>query len=72
MSQICYGARISLIVGLSTSILAGLGGVLGVLAGYYGGVVDKVIMRFADIILALPDLPMMILLGAFWGLALKI
>ncbi len=72
LSQICYGARISLIVGLSTSILAGLGGgVLGVLAGYYGGVVDKVIMRFADIILALPDLPMMILLGAFLGPSLK-
>ena len=38
LSQIIYGARLSIIIGFSTSILAGLGGaIMGVVAGYYGG-----------------------------------
>lgn len=71
-SQIFYGARISLIIGFTTSILAGLGGaILGVISGYYGGVIDKIIMRLADMIIAIPNLPMMILLGAFFGPSIK-
>ncbi len=72
LSQIFYGARLSLIIGFSTSLLAGLGGaLLGVISGYYGGIVDKLIMRLADTMLALPNLPMMILLGAFFGPSIK-
>lgn len=72
LSQIFYGARLSLIIGFSTSILAGLGGgILGLVSGYYGGIIDKLIMRLADTMLALPNLPMMILLGAFFGPSLK-
>lgn len=72
LSQIFYGARISVIIGFSTAILAGLGGsILGVIAGYYGGFVDKFIMRLVDIMIALPDLPMMILLGAFFGPSIR-
>ena len=72
LSQMFYGARLSLIIGLSTSTLAGLGGaLLGVMAGYYGGLIDKIIMRLADMMIALPNLPMMILLGAFFGPSLK-
>lgn len=68
LSQIFYGARLSLIIGFSTSILAGLGGgILGVISGFYGGIIDKIIMRLADMMIALPNLPMMILLGAFFG-----
>lgn len=72
LSQIIYGARISIIIGFSTAILAGIGGgILGVLAGYYGGSLDKFIMRIVDMIIALPDLPVMILLGAFFGSSLR-
>ncbi len=72
LSQIFYGARLSLIIGFSTSILAGLGGAsLGIVSGYYGGIIDKLIMRLADTIIALPNLPMMILLGAFFGPSIK-
>lgn len=72
LSQIFFGARISLIIGFSTSILAGIGGaVLGVISGYYGGIIDKLIMRFADMVIALPNLPIMILLGAFFGPSIK-
>lgn len=73
LSQIFYGARLSLLIGFSTAILAGLGGgILGVISGYYGGIIDKLIMRLADMMIALPNLPMMILLGAFLDPALKI
>lgn len=67
-AQIVYGARISLTVGIATSLIAGLGGaMLGILAGYRGGVVDKILMRLIDILLVLPDLPVMIVLAAFFG-----
>lgn len=72
LSQLLYGARISLVIGFSAALLAGLGGgILGVISGYYGGIIDTIIMRLADLVMALPDLPLMILLGAFFGPSLK-
>lgn len=67
-SQIAYGARISLVIGLGTSFLAAFGGaVLGIIAAFKGGYLDKIIMRIIDIIIVLPDLPLMIILAAFLG-----
>jgi peptide/nickel transport system permease protein len=67
-AQVCFGARVSLLVGIGTALLAGLGGALaGILAGYRGGWTDRVLMRVIDILLVLPDLPMMIVLAAFFG-----
>jgi len=55
LSRIIYGARVSVIVGFAGVILSGLFGTsLGVLAGYFGGKIDSVIMRFADMMLSLP------------------
>ncbi len=55
LSRIIHGARISLAVGVSSVVLALLLGVpLGMIAGYYGGRVDSVIMRLMDLILAFP------------------
>ena len=55
LSRLIYGARVSLLVGLSASLIAGTFGVLlGLLAGYYGGRVDDGIMRLSDVQLALP------------------
>ncbi len=56
-SRVVYGARISLVIGMA-SVLFGVvvGGTLGVLAGYFGGVVDSVIMRLMDVILSFPSL----------------
>ena len=71
-AQICYGARISVSIGLSTALLAGIGGsIIGIIAGYFGKKTDKVIMRITDIIIVLPDLPVMIVLGAFFGPDIK-
>lgn len=72
LSQILYGGKISLIIGLSTafgSVL--LGCFLGVLAGYIGGLVDMIIMRITDVMLALPSLPLMILIASYIGPGLK-
>ncbi|BBO80656.1 ABC transporter permease [Desulfosarcina ovata] len=68
LAQVCFGARISLLVGVGTALLAGLGGgLVGILAGYRGGWLDRVLMRLIDILLVLPDLPVMIVLAAFLG-----
>jgi peptide/nickel transport system permease protein len=67
-AQICHGARVSIFVGLGTALTAGIGGsLLGMLSGYRGGWVDRIIMRVTDLAIALPDLPLMILLGVLLG-----
>jgi peptide/nickel transport system permease protein len=56
-SRVVYGARISLRVGLlSVAIGGGVGLIFGIVAGYYVGRVDSVIMRFMDVLLAFPGL----------------
>ncbi len=56
-SRFVYGARVSMVVGLSATIIALLIGVpVGLVAGYFGGRLDDVLMRAADIMLAFPAL----------------
>ena len=55
LSRLIYGARVSLSVGIVAVVIGGtLGTILGLVAGYYGGRIDDVIMRIADIQLAFP------------------
>jgi peptide/nickel transport system permease protein len=62
---VAYGARISLLVGVGATALATLiGTVLGVLAGYSGGVVDTLLSRFTDLTIAFPQLIFMIALAS--------
>src|SRR5215467_1140337 len=57
LSRLLFGARVSLIVGMMGTIVAGgIGTTLGILAGYLGGWVDQIIMRVTDAWLALPAL----------------
>jgi len=68
LAQILYGAGISILIGVSSGLLAGLGGsILGVLAGYYGGKIDKILMGLCDIFMTLPHMPMILVLGMFFG-----
>ncbi|MHB1414220.1 MAG: ABC transporter permease [Chloroflexota bacterium] len=72
LSRIIYGARISLIIGLTAVLLSGtVGMVLGLLAGYYGGKTDEVIMRLADIQLAIPTILLAIALVGILGQSLQ-
>lgn len=64
LSRLIYGARISLIVGVTASLFAGIvGTTLGILSGFRGGWVDQVIMRLTDSWLALPGVTFAILLA---------
>jgi len=55
LTRVLHGARISLFVGLTVQLLAtGIGAAMGLLAGYYGGLVDLVIMRAVDVMYAIP------------------
>ena len=57
LSRVIYGCRISLLIGLiSVSISCVLGVILGCIAGYYGNKVDNLVMRFIDIMLAIPQM----------------
>jgi peptide/nickel transport system permease protein len=68
MSQIMYGARVSLWVGFAVAIAATLfGTVVGLLAGFYRGVTDEGLMRMTDVFLVLPALPLAITLAAYLG-----
>jgi peptide/nickel transport system permease protein len=68
LSRLIYGARVSLIVGLMGTLVAGgLGTALGILSGYVGGWVDQVIMRVTDAWLALPAIVFAIFLAAMIG-----
>jgi peptide/nickel transport system permease protein len=68
LSRLIFGARVSMIVGFTAVIFAGVvGSTLGILSGYLGGWVDQVIMRITDTWLALPVLTFAIFLAAIVG-----
>lgn len=65
-SQIVYGSRSALLIGITAALMVALiGSIVGLLAGYFGGWVDAVLMRLADIAFGIPFLPFVIVLAAF-------
>ena len=65
LTNFIYGARISLIVGFFASFISVIiGGSIGITAGFYGGRVENLLMRFTDIMLVIPDLPLAVVLVA--------
>ncbi len=72
LSRIIYGARISLYVGVATVMLSALvGTVVGAVSGYAGGVVDEVVMRLIDILLAFPGILLAVAVMAILGPSLN-
>jgi peptide/nickel transport system permease protein len=68
LSRLIYGARVSLVVGLMGTLVAGgIGTAMGILSGYVGGWVDQIIMRVTDAWLALPAIVFAIFLAALVG-----
>jgi len=68
VTLLMWGARISLVVGFAATLVSMLvGGAIGVLAGYFGRWVDVVLMRITDYFIAIPDVPLMIVVAAIWG-----
>lgn len=67
-SRILYGARVSLLIGFVATGMGAVGGtILGALAGYYGNKADNAIMRFCDVIQAIPSLLLAIAVAAALG-----
>jgi peptide/nickel transport system permease protein len=66
LSRVIYGSRISLLVGfVSVGIATLIGLVLGALSGYYGGVIDELIMRFVDLMMCFPTFFLILAVIAF-------
>ncbi|CAI0794405.1 UNVERIFIED_ORG: peptide/nickel transport system permease protein [Serratia quinivorans] len=64
-TRLLLAGRISLTIGLVSMLLSvTLGYLLGALSGYLGGLVDRLIMRFADLLMTIPSLPLLIIMGA--------
>ena len=65
LARLLYGGRVSLLVGLATAVIAAvIGTAIGLVAGYYGRWVDALLMRLTDTVIALPILPLLIVLAA--------
>lgn len=65
LTRLMFAGRISLTVGIGAMILSvTLGGFLGIVAGYYRGVVDQIVMRIADVLMTLPGLPLLFIMAA--------
>lgn len=67
-TRLLYGGRVSLTVGLvAVSIYLVIGVVLGSVAGYYGGLVDNIIMRVTDVFMVIPFFPLALTMAAILG-----
>jgi peptide/nickel transport system permease protein len=67
-SQLIFGSRVSLTIGVLATALSTLVGVIvGLVAGYSGGKVDELLMRVVDFLLVIPGLPLMMVLATFLG-----
>lgn len=68
LSLLIHGGKISLMIGFLASIVSTLiGTLIGVSAGYFGGRMEEILMRFTDVVMVMPGLPLMIVLAAILG-----
>ncbi len=66
--RLMYGGRVSLFVGFASALLTTLiGTAVGMFSGYYGGFMDRLLMRFVDIMLSIPTLPILLTLTLVFG-----
>lgn len=68
LSELIQGGRVSMIVGVTATLVSmGLGGGIGIIAGYFGGKIDTLLMRLTDYFLVVPALVLMIVVADVWG-----
>ena len=67
-AQLLWGSRIAMLVGITAAAIATfIGLIVGLISGYFGGLIDEVLMRVTDFFLIIPGLPLMIVLAAILG-----
>ncbi|RKX84759.1 MAG: ABC transporter permease, partial [Spirochaetes bacterium] len=67
-SQTIFGSRVSLLIGFLSAIVTVLtGALIGIIAGFYGGILEEILMRIVDFFMMIPELPLMIVLAAVLG-----
>lgn len=72
LARALFGGRISLTVGIAAMVVAiSIGTIIGAIAGYYGGIIDNILMRLTDIFLSLPQLPVLLLVVYLFRDAVK-
>lgn len=72
LARVLFGGRISLTVGLAAMAVAiGFGTTIGAIAGFYGGIIDNILMRITDLFLSLPQLPLLLLVIYLFRDAIK-
>lgn len=65
-SQLVHGSRSALLIGLTAAVMVALiGTIVGLVSGYFGGIIDTILMRAADVAFGIPFLPFVIVLAAF-------
>jgi peptide/nickel transport system permease protein len=68
LARTIYGGQISLLIGLTAVVVETLLGILvGALAGYYGGVVDSILMRITEAMLNIPEIFLLIVMAKYFG-----
>src|SRR4030095_12577175 len=72
LARVLYGGRVSLAVGIVAMLLGVLlGTVIGAIAGYFGGVIDTLLMRLTELLISLPQLPLLLLVVYFFRDSLR-
>ncbi|MEP6842456.1 MAG: ABC transporter permease [Pseudolysinimonas sp.] len=68
LSLVIQGGAVSMFVGFTAAVIAiGVGALVGVLSGYFGGLIDSVLMRITDYFIVIPQIVLMIVIAAVWG-----
>ena len=68
LSRLLWGARVSLLIGAAATLLTiGIGGAVGAISGYAGGLVDQLLMRLTDAVMSMPPLLLMLVIVAIYG-----
>jgi peptide/nickel transport system permease protein len=68
LARTIYGGQISLLIGMTAVILESILGILiGALAGYYGGKIDSILMRFTEAMLNIPEIFLLLVMAKFFG-----
>jgi peptide/nickel transport system permease protein len=68
LSELMQGGRVSLMVGFAATLVSMLiGGGVGIVSGYFGGLADGLLMRCTDYLLVIPDLVLAMVIAAVWG-----